>query len=298
MKKNSQQFDGIGEQLRNYELTPSDRVWQGIDEAAPSPLPSPFRPKIWVYGAAAILFVAASLVLYQMYFAPSSDMEQLEVMVPKVAENQSPLNGSTPTPKSDLDNYEKPMTDEDTVKTHRDTNTTPNPPANASRQTAPVTQPGSTNNGRISEPTPPVRTEPRPVEMPPVIPEVTTAPRPVVTPTPDEPMVQPVDQPVEETVLPEDLVKWEVPNAFVPNFDGVNDYFKPVVLNQAEVTDFKMQIYTRSGNLLFESNHIDNGWDGRHNGAMVPPQVYIWAISFRDMHGKPYARRGYVTLIR
>ena len=54
-----------------------------------------------------------------------------------------------------------------------------------------------------------------------------------------------------------------VPNVFSPNQDGRNDVFKPRGTNLFE---YNLRIYDRWGNLVFEADDIEDGWDGTFNG--------------------------------
>src|SRR5690606_27474392 len=53
------------------------------------------------------------------------------------------------------------------------------------------------------------------------------------------------------------------PNAFTPNGDGNNDFFKPVV---SGIKQYDFQIYNRWGELIFTSKQAEIGWDGKRNG--------------------------------
>jgi gliding motility-associated-like protein len=68
-----------------------------------------------------------------------------------------------------------------------------------------------------------------------------------------------------------------MPNAFSPNKDGVNDVFRP---KSKAVMAFSMQIYNRSGNLLFTTTDHRKGWDGTHNGDPQPIGTYVYVIRF------------------
>ncbi len=71
----------------------------------------------------------------------------------------------------------------------------------------------------------------------------------------------------------------DIPNAFTPNGDGINDYFLPRQLLARGLTMFKMNIYNRWGQLIFESTTLDgSGWDGRLNGVEQPVGVYVYSI--------------------
>ncbi|WP_423734997.1 gliding motility-associated C-terminal domain-containing protein [Chitinophaga caseinilytica] len=68
-----------------------------------------------------------------------------------------------------------------------------------------------------------------------------------------------------------------MPNAFSPNKDGVNDVFRP---KSKAVMAFSMQIYNRTGNLLFTTTDHRKGWDGTHNGEPQPIGTYVYVIRF------------------
>jgi len=92
-----------------------------------------------------------------------------------------------------------------------------------------------------------------------------------------------------------------VPNGISPNSNVEdNRYFKPVISGLGNM-DFEMKIYTRSFKLIFETNDIHEGWDGRMrgDGNMAPQGTYIYQIILIDEYGiqqDPYL--GNVTLIR
>jgi gliding motility-associated-like protein len=67
-----------------------------------------------------------------------------------------------------------------------------------------------------------------------------------------------------------------VPNSFTPNADGLNESFKP---STCAARKYNMRIFNRWGEELFESNDVNNGWDGRFEGRLVPEGAYIYEIS-------------------
>ncbi len=85
-----------------------------------------------------------------------------------------------------------------------------------------------------------------------------------------------------------------VPNAFTPLSDK-NNLFKPA---QADVSDYRMNIYNRQGVLLFDSEDITYGWDGRSKGEVCPSGTYVYVISFRDTEGKPHTQKGTLMLLK
>jgi gliding motility-associated-like protein len=99
----------------------------------------------------------------------------------------------------------------------------------------------------------------------------------------------------------------KVPNAFTPNPNGpsggaaggsgtFNDVFLPIVKGAEE---FNMQIFDRWGNLIFESNSSNIGWDGYDvNGKLMPMGVYVFKLTVRLSDGQRSTQIGDVTMIR
>ena len=67
-----------------------------------------------------------------------------------------------------------------------------------------------------------------------------------------------------------------IPNAFTPNDDGLNDIFKPLF---SSVKDYKMIIFNRYGEKIFESNDINIGWNGVYKRKIIQ-DTYVYKISF------------------
>ena len=89
------------------------------------------------------------------------------------------------------------------------------------------------------------------------------------------------------------------PNAFSPNGDGRNDVYLPVGLTDG-LRDFRMTIYSRWGEVLFESDDVGQSWNGRvmNTGNNAAPGVYILHYSFTKPRGEMVEEKGFVTLIR
>jgi gliding motility-associated-like protein len=91
----------------------------------------------------------------------------------------------------------------------------------------------------------------------------------------------------------------DIPNAFTPNGDGINDYFFPRQLLTQDMTRFHMQVFNRWGQLLFATaNPEGRGWDGRFNGSIQPAGVYLYTIIAGFTNGTEEKYEGHVTLIR
>ena len=71
-----------------------------------------------------------------------------------------------------------------------------------------------------------------------------------------------------------------VPTAFTPNDDGNNPLFEPIFAAGFNPDDYKFQVFNRWGQLLFESNNHQIGWDGTYNGKLVQDGTYLYKIEF------------------
>ncbi|MBN4052403.1 gliding motility-associated C-terminal domain-containing protein [Sphingobacteriaceae bacterium AH-315-L07] len=94
---------------------------------------------------------------------------------------------------------------------------------------------------------------------------------------------------------PEGIV---VPGGFSPNGDDNNDEFFAIVEN---VSTFKLLVFNRWGEKLFEATSPDDGWDGTHRGVPVNAGVYVYyveAARLGDKLGMKIQKSGNVTLIR
>lgn len=98
----------------------------------------------------------------------------------------------------------------------------------------------------------------------------------------------------------------EFPNAFTPGTsgptDGVydprsfeNDFFFPLYQG---VSDYKLEIFNRWGELLFVSEDVRVGWDGYYRGEPSKQDVYVWKAYAKFSDGQETVLKGDVTLLR
>jgi gliding motility-associated-like protein len=99
----------------------------------------------------------------------------------------------------------------------------------------------------------------------------------------------------------------ELPNAFTPSKSGptdgqytfgerTNHVFYPFV--QKGIVEYKLQIFSRWGELIFESNDVTQGWNGYYRDEICPQGVYIWRVTATYSNGKRIEKTGDVTLLR
>jgi PKD repeat protein len=100
----------------------------------------------------------------------------------------------------------------------------------------------------------------------------------------------------------------EFPNAFTPNISGptggdysglvgsrINDIFYPV---HRGIESYHLEIFTRWGERIFESDDVKIGWDGYFKGQLCKQEVYVWKVKAKFYNGQDYIKAGDVTLIQ
>ena len=103
---------------------------------------------------------------------------------------------------------------------------------------------------------------------------------------------------ISKVVIIDDVFLFYIPTAFTPDGDGLNDNFK-VVGEGLDLSNFKMTVFNKWGELVFESNNPDIGWDGTRNGSLVPDGVYIWKIDAKEAHSPIiHNKDGFITIVR
>ena len=95
----------------------------------------------------------------------------------------------------------------------------------------------------------------------------------------------------------EDLIG--VPNVFTPNGDGENDELEIKYSSALIVENYKLKIFDRWGGLLFQSNDINERWDGMSNGRKTPAGVLIYFLEFPcHIDGSIIQKKGDITIYR
>jgi gliding motility-associated-like protein len=90
-------------------------------------------------------------------------------------------------------------------------------------------------------------------------------------------------------------VSFEVPNAFTPNGDGINDCLGLQRWGGANIEEFS--IFNRWGERVFTTNKPVTCWDGRFRGEAQPAGGYTYIIKAKTFCGT-IKRSGVVMLIR
>jgi len=100
----------------------------------------------------------------------------------------------------------------------------------------------------------------------------------------------------DEKIVEGTVCGFFVPTAFTPNRDGKNDLFR--VGFPGSVKTFRLTVFNRWGEIVFQTTNPHQGWDGTYKGVHQPADTYAWMASLTNMDGKVENGKGTVTIIR
>ena len=88
-----------------------------------------------------------------------------------------------------------------------------------------------------------------------------------------------------------------IPDAFVPNGNGRNDFFHVQGVN---IGKYEIWIYNRWGQEIYYSNDINKPWDGSFNGVQSQIGGYVYVVRWASIYNlnEDKVERGNVRLIR
>lgn len=86
------------------------------------------------------------------------------------------------------------------------------------------------------------------------------------------------------------------PTGFTPNGDGINDRFKPKY--SEDLSQYTIRVYNRWGELVYQSNDINEGWNGYYKGLLQPLGVYVFVSEYRFGQEKILQASGNLTLLK
>ena len=89
----------------------------------------------------------------------------------------------------------------------------------------------------------------------------------------------------------------QLPTAFTPNSDGKNDIYQAACF--CPVPKYKLVIYNRNGELVYQTSDPNAGWNGYFKGQLQPNGVYIFYTEFFDFVLKQsFTEKGTLVLLR
>ena len=88
-----------------------------------------------------------------------------------------------------------------------------------------------------------------------------------------------------------------LPTAFTPNDDGRNDV---LYVRGNGAVSFEFLVFNRWGELVFQTNNPDHGWDGRKQGTgeAMPTGAYPYRLKIELSDGEHVSKQGLVNLLR
>ena len=88
-----------------------------------------------------------------------------------------------------------------------------------------------------------------------------------------------------------------IPNAFSPNEDLKNDFYR-IVDEDGIITKFKIEIFNRFGEKVYFSENVNESWNGYFKGELLAPQVLDYYLEIKCIGEKILFEKGNITIIR
>lgn len=101
----------------------------------------------------------------------------------------------------------------------------------------------------------------------------------------------------------EEVLIFYIPNTFTPDGDQFNQHFKPMFTSGFDPYDFNMSIFNRWGELIYETNDPEVGWDGSYGTSgqieLCQDGTYVWRIEMKLRNNDDrFIQEGHVNIIR
>ena len=91
----------------------------------------------------------------------------------------------------------------------------------------------------------------------------------------------------------------DIPEAFSPNRDGVNDRF---VILKPFGTTLDLEVYNRWGNVVYANSNYNNEWDGRGTNNVIGQELmdggYYYTLKAKSVNGNVQIFKGFVLIQR
>ncbi len=88
----------------------------------------------------------------------------------------------------------------------------------------------------------------------------------------------------------------DVPSAFTPNGDGINDVIFVDGWGIRDLVEFK--IFNRYGQLIYESNDLEEGWDGYFEGKLQNSETYVYTATVTTWLNETLSKNGSFNLLK
>lgn len=101
---------------------------------------------------------------------------------------------------------------------------------------------------------------------------------------------------VKMNVTTVDNSYFTIAKVFTPNGDQVNNKLTVKIVGYIKLDHFR--IFNRYGQVVFETNLINDSWDGKFRGINLPDGAYVWIAQGLDITGKVIRDKGTVMILR
>lgn len=85
------------------------------------------------------------------------------------------------------------------------------------------------------------------------------------------------------------------PDAFTPNGDGINDVYMPIT---HDISQLSWEIRSPNNELIFSTNNMNEGWDGRWDDQLAPMGLYQYFATYTTPQGEEKDEHGWIELFR
>ena len=95
-----------------------------------------------------------------------------------------------------------------------------------------------------------------------------------------------------------DEYSFYIPNSFIPSSNDLeNKFFKGYGIG---IENYELKIFSRWGELIFETQNLVEGWDGTYhnNENICPIGVYTYSVFIENIYGEIFEYQGQVKLLR
>ncbi|MCH8903781.1 MAG: gliding motility-associated C-terminal domain-containing protein [Bacteroidetes bacterium] len=99
------------------------------------------------------------------------------------------------------------------------------------------------------------------------------------------------------SVMIEECPPFFIPNVVTPNNDGANQVW---AIEPGDFTLDRLEIYNRWGQLIFQTDNVNTGWDGTHtnNRIELASSTYYYILHYRDDMDLHKKITGFISLLR
>jgi len=101
---------------------------------------------------------------------------------------------------------------------------------------------------------------------------------------------------IQDTSSTRAIEELELPTAFSPNGDGINDNFVIRDLNPSDLNH--LYIVNRWGDVVYNKKHYENQWKGKHRDSANDLPIGTYYVLFKRKLIGPHRYTGTVTLVR